>query len=209
MTSEEETEKQLNEIIRQAKIEVKKTDLEREKEVAQAIKNYTLSRQVFSLFDTAIEKRKKEIGKTAQEINLSKIPNDRELISALAPMVQNRFSPKQIYINPIMRNAVNSLSDEAILEAKDRQAVNGLEFYSTIAVAPNTMYVLPDPVLVGVMAIPRFGFLPLKDIVCVENYADFPDDIKIDSLLRLTNIEAPYKITVPQRWIDDYQGITI
>ncbi|MBQ5474396.1 MAG: hypothetical protein IIT65_06775 [Lachnospiraceae bacterium] len=179
------------------------------KETLQAIKNYVLGKAVFELFDMGIEKVKGEIGKTAQEIHLSKIPTYKELVSSLPPMLNNRLSPKQIYINPIMRNAVNSLSDEAILEAKDKQAVNGLEFYSMPAVAPNTMYVLPDPDLVGVMAIPRFGILPYSDIVCLENYADFPSDIKEDTLLRLTNIEAPYKITVPQRWIDDYQGITI
>ena len=107
-----------------------------------------------------------------------------------------------------MRSAINDQSNAIILKGKDRQVVNGVEFYSTIAVAPNTMYVLPDPDLVGVMAIPRFGILPYSDIVCLENYADFPSDIKEDTLLRLTNIEAPYKITVPQRWIDDYTGIS-
>lgn len=178
-----------------------------DKETLQAIKNYILSKQVFALFDMAIEKRKKEIGKTAQEINLSKIPNYKEVLSSLAPMVQNRQSPKQIYINPIMRYAINSLSDGNVLEAKDKQAVDGLEFYLTPAVPSNTMYVLPDPVYTGVMAIPRFGFLSFKDIVCLENYADFPESIEEDSLLRLTNIEAPYKITVPQRLIDDYLNI--
>lgn len=207
MANDEEVEKQLNEIIKQAKIEVDKSQEEKEKEFAQAIKNFQLSMGVFELFDSAIEKVKKDIGKTKQEIHLSKIPKFKELLSSLAPMLQNRFTPKQIYINPIMRSAINSLSDDNVLEAKDKQAVNGIEFYSTIATAPNTMYVLPESDLVGVMAIPRFGILPYSDIVCLENYADFPSDIKEDTLLRLTNIEAPYKITVPQRWIDDYTGI--
>lgn len=207
MASEEEVEKQLNEIIKQAKIEANKTQEEREREITQAIKNFTLSSQVFDLFDMGIEKVKKDIGKTNQEIHLNKIPNFKEVLSSLAPMLKNRFSPKQIYINPILRSAINDQSGEIILKAEDKQTVNGIEFYSTIATAPNTMYVLPDPNLVGVTVEPRFGILPYADIKSLDNYADFPAGIPNDVLLRLINIEAPYKITVPQRWIDDYTGI--
>jgi hypothetical protein len=207
MASEEEAEKQLNEILKQAKIEADKSQEEIEKEIAQAVKNFILSKRVFRLFDSAIEKVKKDIGKTKQEIHLSKIPNYPEMLSSLAPMLQNRFTPKQIYINPILRNAINFQSDDKVLEAKDKQVVNGIEFYSTIAIAPNTMYVLPDSDLVGVMAIPRFGILLYPDMKSLDNYADFPADIKEDVLLRLTNIEAPHRVTVPQRWIDDYTGI--
>lgn len=175
-----------------------------EKETLRAIKNYVLSKAVFELFDMGIQKVKKETGDTAQAICLSKIPTYKELLSSLAPMLNNRLSPKQIYIHPIMRDAINSLSDSPVLEAKDKQTANGLEFYSTGAIEANIIYVLPDPILTGVEAIPRFNTLLLKDIVCLKNYADFPDDIKTNTLLRLINIKAPYKITIPQRCIDDY-----
>ncbi|MBO7731020.1 MAG: hypothetical protein J6S67_00655 [Methanobrevibacter sp.] len=181
-----------------------------EEEYRQAIKNYVLGKKVFDLFDMAIEKCKKEIGKTDQEIHLSKIPNYRELVSSLAPMLQNRQSPKQIYMSPIMAYAIDSLSNDTLLATNEKPEllISDLRVHKTLAVDDNTIYALPDPDLVGVMAVPRFGILPLKDIVCLENYADFPDSIEENSLLRLINIEAPYKITVPQRWIDDYKNIT-
>lgn len=200
MAKEKETDKQLKEVIREA-------SKSNEKEAMQGIKNFTLSKRVFDLFNAGIEKRKREIGKTPQEICLDKIPNYRGLLAALAPMFQNRLSPKQIYLNPLMRHAINSVSDEGVFEAKDKQEVNGIEFYSTPMTAPNTLYVLPDFTYVGVEAVKQFGLLNIKEIKYLENYADFPESVEEDCLLRLVNIKAPYKITVPQRALDDCFGI--
>lgn len=59
MTSEEETDKEFNEILKQAKIRASKSREEIEIETMRAIKNFILSKKVFDLFDMAIEKVKK------------------------------------------------------------------------------------------------------------------------------------------------------
>ena len=68
----------------------------------QAIKNFTLSKRVFDLFEAGIERGKREIGKTPQEICLDKIPNYRGLLAALAPMLQtHRFANAVLVIHAV------------------------------------------------------------------------------------------------------------
>lgn len=179
-----------------------------DEEIQRQITQRTLSRRVFGLFDDAIEKGKEIAGRTDHEIPFGHIPEYPELLSAaLASMRRNRLDCEQIYMNPIMAAGVKIASKNLVWSKSgildNPFEINGIIFYLTPAVVPNVIWALPAYPQTGVLAIPKFGeFLGFKDVTWLENYVDFPENVEADTLLRLCNIKAPYKITVPREALD-------
>lgn len=179
-----------------------------DEEIQRKITQRTLSRRVFQLFDAAIEKAKKEYGDTGQEITFGHIPDYPELLSAaLASMAKNRVICNQIYMNPIMEAEIRTRTNAIVMRKSEILPnpfeVNGIRFYRTPAVAPNVIWALPAYWEAGAEAIPRFGeFLGFKNVTWLENYVEFPENVEADALLRLNNIKAPHKITVPKEALE-------
>lgn len=122
-------------------------------------------------------------------------------------MRRNRLDCEQIYMNPKMAAAVKIASKNIVWNESailgNPFEIGDITFYLTPAVAPNVIWALPAYPQTGVLAIPKFGeFLGFKDVTWLENYADFPENVEGDTLLRLSNIKAPYKITVPMEALD-------
>jgi hypothetical protein len=121
----------------------------------------------------------------------------------LKRMLNNCLMPEQFYMNPIMATYCHTSDLTSYLNTytlRHLLTLFGNTYYLGLSVSlpPNVFYILPAPSHTGVSAFSLFSMFPsFKDEIWLEKYVDLPEEVNKYTGLRLINVKAPYRVTVP------------